>query len=153
MGSKNNKKPKWGNEPQGGKNPKIRAMPESTDSQTLAWHFGIRDLDHAEWGWNKLGPDGFLELVQELCHFETMTWAELSKAVGDKRSGNKHHLIDVTACCKNAQDRLAAIKQDDVDQLFSLRLRNKLRLFGIRSGRVLRLIWHDQEHTVYQIKS
>lgn len=147
------KKPSWAISPSPSKTPKTKAQPESTDTQTIAWHFGLRDKDHAAWGWDKLSSEGFMNLLHELCHLETMTWAELAKAVGDKRSGNKHHLINITDCCKDAQTRLEELKQEDIDQLFSLRLTNKLRLFGIRNGRVLRLIWHDPDHSVYPLKN
>lgn len=151
MGKNEKRPPKWKNAPSPIKKPAIRGEPDSHDKETIAWHFGRCDRGHTEWGWDKLTHKEFVDLVRDLCSFETMTWGELVKAVGDKSDGNKHHSIPKNKCCKEAQQRLAEIKQDDVDELFSLRLTNKLRLFGIRQGRVLRLVWHDPDHTVYPI--
>lgn len=82
-----------------------------------------------------------------------MTWGELLKAAGGRKNGNNHHQIDVAACCDEAQRRLQALHLDDIDQLFSLRLTGKWRLFGMKDGRVLRFLWCDQEHTVYPLKT
>lgn len=153
MAKGNKGKPAWKNEPEAKKSVKIQASPESTDKLTPAWQFHRRDRDHAEWGWGKLTADQFCSLLHDqLGHFETMTWAEILRAVGDKKSGNQHHNIAITKCCKAAQERLAELMADDVDEVFSLRLTNKLRLFGIKDGRVLRFLWHDPEHSVYPLK-
>lgn len=141
--------PKWSREPDVEKRVKIPSNPESSDKHTIAWQFHRRDHDHGTWGWNQLDDGQFLRLVNEhLSSFETMTWAELAKAAGGRRAGNNHHFIAVADCCKDAQKRLTELKLDDFDELFSLRLTGKWRLFGIRDGRVLRLIWCDQDHTV-----
>jgi hypothetical protein len=143
-------KAKWKHSPPAGsKDVKIKASPESTDKQTPAWQFHKGDREHAEWGWDKLSHQQFFSVVHEqLAQFETMTWAEIFQAVGDKDSGNKHHNVSVENCCKDAQKRLEELKADDLDEIFSLRLSNKYRLWGVKDGRVLRFIWDDQNHTV-----
>lgn len=163
MGKKGGKTVSFGGTPNSGKSVKGAAggdqkrvnygsNPESFDKQTPAWQFHRRDRDHAEWGWDKLSVEDFHSLVHDkLCNFESMTWADIAKDTGDKRSGNKHHNIPIGNCSKEAQRRLAELKADDVDEVFSLRLTNTLRLFGVREGRVLRFLWHDPNHTVYPI--
>jgi hypothetical protein len=47
-----------------------------------------------------------------------------------------------------AQRRLVAIAQDDIDDLFSLHLGGKPRVWGVRDGSVLRLLWWDPEHEI-----
>ncbi|MDP9932536.1 hypothetical protein J2X92_004791 [Variovorax paradoxus] len=86
-----------------------------------------------------------------------MTWAEIQSATGGRKEGNNNHFVPVAKMPKEAQDRLIELRLDDIDDLFSLRLQNALRLYGIRDGRVLRLIWHDPHHGTpqgaYPVKS
>lgn len=146
------KSPKWDKTPRDGKNVKISVNPESTEKLSPAWQFHKRDMQHEKWGWANLTADEVCELIQDkLCAFESMTWAEIFRAIGDRSSGNLHHNVSVQKCCKEAQERLAELRFDDVDEIFSLRLTNKHRLFGIKEGRVLRFIWNDPDHSVYPV--
>ena len=100
-----------------------------------------------------MSHEEFCSIVHDqLGSFETMTWTEIYQAVGDKKSGNKHHNVPVEACSQAAQKRLVELKADDLDQIFTLRLGNKHRLWGVKDGRVLRFIWDDRNHTVYPTK-
>lgn len=153
MGKGAKGKATWKQEPATNKEVRIQASPESTDKQTPAWQFHKRDKDHEKWGWDKLSAEDFCELLHgQLANFETMTWAEILRAVGDKKDGNMHHNVSVERCSKDAQKRLAELKADDLDEVFSLRLSNKHRLYGVKEGRVLRFIWHDTDHSVYEVK-
>jgi hypothetical protein len=69
------KLPTWKTPPKGDKQVKFGQDPESTDAQTIAWQFHRRDKNHQDWGWDKLGNDGLVGMIdQYLCHLETMTW-------------------------------------------------------------------------------
>lgn len=81
-----------------------------------------------------------------------MTWAEIQQATGGRLSGNNNHFLSVEDCCKDAKKRLEEIGLPDCDQIFSLRISGKLRLHGIKDGRVLRFIWYDPNHSVYESK-
>jgi len=151
--SKKDGKPVWTQSPQSGKSVRFNAAPESTDGQSPAWQFHKRDKDHTKWGWSKLSAEDFQGILHtHLCQFETMTWAEILKASGGRTHGTNHHNIELSRCSKEAQKRLQELKSDDVDELFSLRINATTRLFGIKEGRVLRFIWHDPDHSVYQVK-
>lgn len=159
--SKSKGKPKQAAEPLRGKQlrgaiipepgKQVRGLaPQSAENQTIAWQFHRRDLRHAAWGWDRHG-EGHLDavLTQHLHSIETMTWGELSRAAGGRAQGNNSHSIPVDSLCKDAQERLLALNLDDVDELFSLRLTGTIRVWGIRDGRVLKVLWYDPEHTVY----
>lgn len=120
--------------------------PSAFETQTISWHFHALDRDHALWGWGKLKARHWREILTQLVSFETITWAKLKEAAGGRRNGTNHHSLPTEEFCKSARDRLAELKLDDYDQLFSLRLSNTLRLYGIREGRVLRILWHDPHH-------
>lgn len=128
---------------------KASANPDATEAQTIAWQFHKIDFDHRLWGFDNLKAAGVLELIRgSLKSFETMTWAELRAQSGGRGAGKgtNHHQCATDGFCKTAKDRLVELKLDDVDEIFSLRLTNTVRLYGIKEGRVLRFVWHDPHH-------
>ena len=75
-----------------------------------------------------------------------MTWAAIMAASGGRRRGTNHHPVKVEKLTRQAKNRLEEIGQDDVDELFSLRLTQTQRIYGIRDRRALRLLWFDRHH-------
>lgn len=120
--------------------------PDSFERDTIAWQFYRLDNDHAEWGWGKLRAGQWRDLLKHLKVFEGLTWAALKAQAGGRRHGTNHHSCLTADFCKEARDRLKELHLDDFDSLFSLRLANTLRLYGVRDGRVLQLLWHDPHH-------
>lgn len=127
--------------------------PESFDRQTPLWQFHRCDMDHGTWGWSTLDSSEFLKVLQFLRGIETMTWAEIMRAAGGRSHGNNHHSIPVDGLCKEARQRLIELQLDEFDEVFSLRVDARKRIFGIRDGRVLRIIWHDPNHSVCPVRS
>lgn len=84
-----------------------------------------------------------VEVVKQLGHLESMTWADLLT-----RSNGKHHAIETWKIVKEAQDRLVALKLDDLDEIVSLRLSGKHRVFGFLHEHVYYVLWWDPEHEV-----
>lgn len=103
------------------------------------WAFRVVDLG-GPWCWSALGGESLREVLQRMREMESMTW----HAIGETGS----HFIDTGALSKPARDRLIAIQQDDVDQVYSLRVTGRRRIIGIRDGGVLRILWWDPEHQV-----
>ena len=140
------KQPRAHHEPHSGE-PRSRENPGATDNMTPAWQFHRCDADHVLWGWGKLGDKEHLNIIKALHSFETMTWNQIKQAAGGRSSGTNSHPLSIDEFVKEAKKRLEELKiSDDYEELFSLRLENKLRLYGIRDGRVLRFIWHDPHH-------
>jgi hypothetical protein len=133
-------------EPNSGQQIRAKENPVSTEHQTPAWQFHRCDEEHSLWGWSKLAEGKRLEIIKLLHDFEKMSWNEIKKAAGGRSSGTNNHSLPIDGFTKEAQKRLQQLKLDDVDELFSLRLNNTLRLYGVRDGRVLRFIWHDPHH-------
>ena len=86
------------------------------------------------------------EILPKLQNFESMTWAQILQAIGGRAKGNNSHFVSVERLTRQAKDRLAEIGQDDVSELFSLRLTGTTRIYGIRDRRALKLLWYDQHH-------
>lgn len=135
------------------------ADPEKLESQTLAWHFHRLDWEHLRWGFKQLGPTQWRDLLNHLISFEGLTWAKLKEQSGGrgKGGGTNHHTLDIGDLCRDAQNRLVDLRLDEYDGVFSLRLGNCLRLYGIRDDRVFRLLWwdchHGSKHAVYLTKN
>lgn len=71
-----------------------------------------------------------------------MTWGEIE--------GANSHLIQISDCPNpRVQKRLNELRLDDYNELFSLRLSAKERVFGVLFGNVLKLLWYDPEHQVW----
>lgn len=104
-----------------------------------AWAFGIIDFD-GPWCCKRMEQRTLLEVVERLRHFESMTWGEIE--------GRQNHAIEVSSLVREARNRLVEIGQDDVDELFSLRINGPSRVWGIRVHHVLRLLWWDPNHAV-----
>ena len=81
-------------------------------------------------------------LYKKIKAFESMTWSEIYQ---DK---DKNHDVKKEDLSKDAQKRLIKIRQDDVDLLFTLHLSGMRRIWGIRDGRALKILWYDPEHEV-----
>jgi hypothetical protein len=143
--SKNKKEPKTEYDPIS-REARARENPGSTECQTPAWQFHRCDEEHSLWGWAKLNSSEHLKIIKSLHGFEKMSWTQIKQAAGGRSSGTNNHVLSIDRFAKNALKRLQDLKLDDIDELFSLRLNNTLRLYGIRDGRVLRLIWHDPHH-------
>lgn len=120
--------------------------PGSTETQTLAWQFHLCDFAHNLWGWQKLSYEEHLKILQLFCSLEKITWAELKRQAGGRTHGTNHHSLPVAEFAKTARDRLQELKLDDYSDLFSVRLNNTIRIYGIREGKALKLIWHDPYH-------
>jgi hypothetical protein len=81
------------------------------------------------------------DLIGKLQEYESMHWADVEGPTGS-------HFVPVENFSPDAQRRLEEINQNDVESLFSLRMKGKERLWGLRDRAVLRLIWWDPDHAV-----
>ncbi len=134
--------------PAGGKQPRTapRGDPSIHDRETIVWAFGISDLE-GPWGWRTVaGRVWWDAILPKLRDFESMTWAEIMQAAGGRTRGNNSHFVLVRNLTARAKARLAEIGQDDVSELFSLRLSATVRIYGIRDRRALKLLWYDAHH-------
>lgn len=106
--------------------------------RTPSWRFSTVDTA-GPYPW-PVGEAKELEILQKLRQFDTMHWEEIE--------GPDHHSIEVGKLSKEAGGRLAAINQDDLDEVFSFHFSGKPRIIGIRDQNVVKLLWWDAEHEV-----
>lgn len=125
------------------------ADPDSYLKQKPVWRFS--DFD-----WN--GPWGECtctaravhlraHIEQHLANLESMTWDEIQKAAGGKGDGkgNNNHHIARDKLKKEAIERLNE-RGILADSLFSLRLDQGTRLYGVRENNCLRIVFFDPYH-------
>lgn len=139
--AKKDKKPRVAADPASKKEP---LAPEGFDfrKETPAWRVHRLELCDP-YGWHVADKSMLQSVQQRLANFETMTWMEILV-----RGHKFNHPIQVLALSKDARDRLAALGLDQIEELISLRVSATERIFGIRDGRILDLLWWDPEHRV-----
>jgi hypothetical protein len=133
-----------------GKKPLAKRQPESrkqvfgappaVEDKRPVWR--LRDLD---WGGpfscTVLDAPTLERVVRKLGEFETMQWHDI-----DGKTGS--HPIPVGQLHRDAQQRLEEIGQADIDELYSLRVMGRERVFGVRDRWILRILWWDPDHAV-----
>lgn len=91
-------------------------------------------------GWHLIDGKLLLEIRDKLRNFESMTWGEIM--------GRESHLVPTKSLCKKAIERLAELNLDELEELFSLRLSGRERVWGVLEHNVLTLLWWDPDHEV-----
>ena len=123
------------------KKPYIIENPESYFSQMPRWSFSKCDKEHKKW--SVLSYNDFnTRIIPKLISLESRTWGDIEN---DK---THNHWISCNKLTKEAQDRLIKMHYNDIDEVFSLHLEGKLRLFGIIYYGVYYIIWIDEEHAI-----
>jgi hypothetical protein len=131
--------------------PRLPALLVGTNHLTPLWSFQIFD---PEGGWRANGGRGLdtdvfvREVISKLRQFETMTWGEILSATHGKQGKSNSHAVELGKITPDAQKRLQEFNLDDADELISLRLTGVYRIWGLRDGQVLRILWFDEAHQV-----
>ena len=103
------------------------------------WKIGQIDFD-GPWCPKRMQKEILLRIINRLKDCERSTWLEI------ERGGS--HPIPVNRIIRDAQRRLQVLKLDDTSDLFSLRLNNLERLWGLRSNDVFSVLWWDPDHQI-----
>jgi hypothetical protein len=127
--------------------PRVASDPESYLKQTPVWRFSDFDWD-SDWGFTSCVEriaNIRSHIEEHLASFETMTWAEILRASGGRNNGNNSHEVQRDKFKTDVQKRLDSRKVL-ADTLFSLRLDAGTRVYGVREGRCLRIVFFDPFH-------
>jgi len=121
-----------------------KAEPRSYYGLNPSWR--IRRMEFVDpFGWHTLNAASLGYVRSGLVNFESMTWNEILV-----QGRKQNHLIAIGELSKAARDRLNVLFNGniDVDELLSLRLTGKERVWGILDNGVLVLLWWDPQHQV-----
>lgn len=132
------KRPNNKYQPKDSKEPKAEPQ-QSPRSLSPAWRIASMQWQHP-YGWHEVGSEKLHEIRSKLINFERLTWHEIL--------GHNNHPVSVSSLNKEAQKRLTDLKLDDVDELVSLRLTGRQRVWGILEGNIYTILWWDPEHDV-----
>jgi hypothetical protein len=138
----NKKTPRRQLTPPSGKQVRSEKQKHGSDGLKIRWSFSIIDKD-GPWGFEKISADEFWnKLLPKLRHYGNMTWADLF-------NHRHNHSVDKKGIIKGAEKRLKEIDQDDIDQLVSIAINGKPRLWGIRQNDEFRFLWWDPHHKIW----
>lgn len=124
---------------------------EAIDDLTISWHVGVIDRDGpwgppSEYGWNGIDKQIIFDvIIPKMKSFETMRWGDVI-GMGPRKP---FHSTPTAGLCPRAQKRLRKINMDDTDSLFSVKFGSRERMWGIKTGNTLKILWWDPEHEVY----
>jgi len=131
------------NRPDTAKEPRIGVSLEGATNPV--WRFSHMDWD-GPWCPSKCKDSGIREVLARLANFESMSWQQI-------HSGTGSHVVDVTGIIKEARDRIIHLKKEEwADNLCSLRMCGKERLWGFLRSGIFHLLWWDPEHQVFPSK-
>ena len=135
------------------KTPKLVENPQSYLRKSPVWSFKIVDNGYTKWGLKHV-EDINETIVEKLKSYEGMTWDEILKATGGKKTGNGNnsHYESISSLITEAQKRWSDLKLDEYDQVFSLRLTGAQRLYGLLQDGIFEIIWFDPIHEIYNSK-
>jgi hypothetical protein len=123
--------------------PRTAIDPDDFYRQRPAWRVALLQMA-TPYGWHEITPETLTDVRSKLASFESMTWKEI--LLDGKKA---HHAVKVHRLCGTAQAQLGQIfGAIDVDQLVSLRLGSKERVWGVLDGATLKVLWWDPDHEV-----
>lgn len=137
------RKPKTFANPSPKSQPRVAAAPDHFFDLSPAWRVARLELMDP-YGWHEIERSTILKIRERLASFETMRWREILVD-----AGTSHHMVSVSRLSKAARDRLDLITRGQVnDDLLSLRLTGRERIWGIFDRGVCQLLWWDPDHQV-----
>lgn len=89
-------------------------------------------------------------ILSKLAEFENMTWREIKQQTHGEKGKSSNHFVDISKLCKEAQKRLSQLQL--TENIFSLRIKGKVRIYGVLESRVFEILWYDPNHEIYPIE-
>jgi hypothetical protein len=119
--------------------------PDEYLDQKPTWRLGLLELC-PPFGWHEATLAHVDDVRQRLGALESMTWREILFA----DNGKSNHLMPLDKLAASVQERMIDVAPD-VDELMSLRVAKKRRVYGIMHGAVCQILFWDPEHLVYEM--
>ncbi|MFE0794724.1 hypothetical protein [Streptomyces mutabilis] len=127
-------------------NPSSLLPNAATSAERLCWRFTHVDHD-GRWGFDSMDAAVLCEVLRKLADCESMTVGELRMTW---RLFKEYDLPG--GLCKEALDRLTALRRDDMTKIHRLEFTGLQRLYGFLDGNVFHVVWWDPRHEVYPSK-
>jgi hypothetical protein len=120
------------------------------------WGFSMSDYWHDRWG-VATNADSLSDALQYLGGLERVspseTWRDVLAITSGRKNNTRHHFIQTSKICREAQRRLAELNLEDCDKLLSIAANSELRVWGIvNEDGVCYILWLDPSHDVYPVE-
>lgn len=139
------KKPKVKKKVMGNKIPKFAKDPDSYFKLNPTWRLQKADKDCSDW---KVCQENLNDgILEKLSSFENMTWGEILSASGGRSHGTNSHFVSTDKLIRKAQKRLKELKIYE-EELLSLRLSGRIRIWGILRKGIFYILWIDLNHEI-----
>ena len=136
----NKKRPKSSVRVYGGRHARVSET-VNVSQQTVLW--SMASFDHeAEWWDASHVEETFRFVGKRMKMYERMTWGQIES------NQKRDHPVKCGKLDPKAQKRLTQLRQDDVDELWRFRFNGLPRIWGIREGRLFKVLWWDPLHKV-----
>ena len=119
--------------------------PDAFWKMSPKWCFKYIDSAHARWAIDAETIDA--EFLNKLIDYERQTWGEILQATSGKRKGTRNHSIPTARMGEGPRKRLIELKRFE-DALYSIRIKNKHRWWGLIINGVFHFVWSDRYHEV-----
>ena len=120
--------------------PRMAEDPVAFHKERPVWRMGRVDVGCVDWGWNLIEGGALHRIRERLGAYETMTFREILNK--DATGCHDVETFRMASAAKKLTDKIG------VDSLFSLRITGEERVWGIRTGHVIELLWWDPGHAV-----
>jgi hypothetical protein len=145
VSSKKHKQPASIEIPSGQKLPKSASLPSLYDDRKASWRMSRVQLSDP-YGWHQLSVTELADLKSKLATFERNTWKELFV-----RDAKWNHRIDSNQVkCPIARQWMQKNMPDE-PYLWTLRLSNKERIWGILSEGAYQIVFWDPNHLIWEV--
>lgn len=118
----------------------------SSDGLKLAWCFDR--IDRAgKFAFDPSRSDfDHREIIEKMISYSSMSWSDLRKQTHDKGK-SKHHFLKMETLSVEAVNRVKTLlPEEELDSIFSLALKNVLRIIGVRKNEKFFVMWYDPKH-------
>jgi hypothetical protein len=96
------------------------------------------------YGWHEIDPAMLAYIQNKLRAFESMTLSQIFL-----KAKKQNHGVEVYKLSLEARKRLSELGHDaTVEELYTLRLTARQRIWGIRECNTFQLLWWDPNHDV-----
>jgi hypothetical protein len=112
---------------------------------TPVWSFGLFDASHETWG---LSGKDLCKYINAMKNFSNQTWGIILTDNSGKAHGTRSHPIPVENLISKARERLKELKLDDYDELISIRIASRVRIWGMFHGTIFNILWLDDNHEI-----
>lgn len=125
----------------------LKEQSVSYDKQKPSWRFARFDSDCVDWGMVTLEKE-IENVIDCLRSYEDCTWQLIKTMTHGKKGKTKNHTVGINKLTKKGRKRLNDIKNDDIEDVFSLRYNGLFRIIGLLRGEILYILWIDPNHEV-----